>query len=110
MSSLRTGWDGVERKFTRWLFRYRWRIMTIWCLVFSLAVAYAVHENRVNADRGKEAADAICTLKADYRHRIQQGEDYLRENPHGFPGLTAVAIRSNIENQKRTLRSLKIKC
>lgn len=110
MSSPETGWDGVERRITSSIFKYRWRILSTWCVVFSLIVAWAVHENRINARKGKEAADAICTLKTDFRNRIRRSELFLIQYPEGIRGIPVEIIRDNIRSQRQTIKALKIKC
>lgn len=45
MSSFK-GWDGVERRHTSWVFKYRWRILSVWCIIFSVIVSWQVGANR----------------------------------------------------------------
>lgn len=68
-------------------------------------------QNRVLAKQGKEAHDGICTLKRDYRERIRQSKDFLKEFPNGTTGIPAGALRLSIANTQRTLDALsKVTC
>lgn len=68
---------------------------------------YAIHQNHSLARQGREAHDALCVLKADYRHRLRVGRRFLHEHPNGIPGVKVGVIRASVTNQKATLRSLK---
>lgn len=84
------------------------------CLVFVAAVSvlsYVIDSNRGLARDGKEAHDAICVLKADYRERIREGVAFLREHPDGIPGIKVGVIKQSVKNQRQTLHALgKVRC
>lgn len=63
-------------------------------------------QGKDNAVQGKQAHDAICTLKADYRERIRAGLAFLHKHPDGIPGVDAAVIRDSIDNQQKTLAAL----
>jgi hypothetical protein len=49
---------------------------------------------------------SLCELRSDLERRVASSKQFLRDNPHGIPGIPAKQIRDSINNQSRTIRSL----
>lgn len=85
--------------------------LTFVLLALAIAViAWQVNANHNLASQGKEAHDAICTLKADIRQRIADSEKFLHDHRGGFAGIPTSVIKTSITNQRATLKALKISC
>lgn len=84
-------------------------VLVIVCAFISLTVmGWQIAKNRHLAKQGKEAHQALCVLKTDYRNRIKLAEEYLYENPEGSSAIPVETIRTAISNQKSTLKSLAV--
>jgi hypothetical protein len=60
-------------------------------------------------NEGSETHAAICALTADLESRTADSRLFLREHPHGIPGLASAAqIRESVENQERTIDALSV--
>lgn len=57
-------------------------------------------------DEGSETHEAICALTADLERRTELSRNFLRDNPHGTPGIPASTIRESVSNQERTISVL----
>lgn len=53
------------------------------------------------------AHHAICALRAERVRGIQDGKRFLREHPHGIPGISASDIQQSIDAQKQTVRAFR---
>ena len=53
-----------------------------------------------------ETHDSLCAFKADLDKRHTAGEQFLKQNPDGIPGISAVQIQQSLNNQQDTLNSL----
>lgn len=59
----------------------------------------------VRAD-AMQSRDALCAFRGDLAERVAGSEQFLKEHPDGFAGITAATIRNGLTNQKATVRSL----
>jgi hypothetical protein len=82
---------------------WRWRLVALWIVMFTLVVAYSVHANRVLSS---QTHAALCTFHDDLRGRYENGVKFLKEHPNGIPGIDAGVIRQSLKGQIATLRSL----
>lgn len=57
--------------------------------------------------KANDTLDALCALRGDLKHRVVQSQNFLKENPHGSPGIPEKFVRDGIKNQKQTIRALK---
>ena len=60
-----------------------------------------VYETADNAHK------AICALRADRVKGVQEGREFLRNHPHGIPGITAADIERSISQQLETVRAFR---
>lgn len=49
---------------------------------------------------------ALCALRHDLEIRVSSGEAFLKDHPHGIPGISAKQIKDGLRNQKRTIEAL----
>lgn len=83
-------------------------IFAVWALGFSFAVSLALVQARANAREGHIAKIALCSFRADLARRVQTSEDYLRDNPKGFPGIPLSVLQKSIQDQRDVLYALRI--
>lgn len=76
----------------------------IWLTVISLALfaGFVRLDHLTSSTNG-----ALCTLRHDLEVRVSSSEDFLKDHPDGFAGITAATIRQSLANQKRTIHSLR---
>lgn len=87
----------------------RGRALLVWIVVFTGLTFYAINGNRERAMEGQEAHDALCTFRADLLRRIESGRLFLKLNPDGIPGISAIDIRRSIVAQDATYKSLRLR-
>ena len=88
------------------------RALIVWIVIFSIVVGSGVRQNRINAQEGQQAHDAICTLKADFRlriidynERITQAQIFIDEHPNGIPGISVKLLNDSLKNTKTTRKN-----
>lgn len=63
---------------------------------------------QVLAREGAQAKSGVCALERDLERRVRGEIVFLRDHPNGLPGIaTAAQIRTNIANQRRTIKALR---
>jgi hypothetical protein len=107
--------------------RHRWPV--VFCAV-SVALVVSIAGTKVNSDRIQHDAElgaathfAVCALRADYRHRIADTAQQIRDavhfyqtHPYGVPGLASRSdlqrhiadLRRQLEAQQATSRTLSV--
>jgi hypothetical protein len=91
-------------------------VLNLILLFLGGAYGYALNgvtsQNHRLAKDGKEAHDAICALKQDFRDRISSTQDFLNTHKQKVVlGVPRESIVVNLNNTKSTLRSLnKVSC
>jgi hypothetical protein len=76
-------------------------------LALIIALVYAgVQRNRLE-EVATSTADALCTFRADLQARYDNGIKFLVDHPDGIPGIPVEVLQQTLENQRKTLRSLK---
>jgi hypothetical protein len=80
--------------------------LTIWIIIFSVAVGWQVAQNRNRINDLRRTETALCNLRTDLVRRNETSRQFLKENPQGIPGITAAAIKTSIKNSERTIKSL----
>lgn len=50
--------------------------------------------------------EALCAVRLNFEQRIESSEEFLREHPEGFAGVSAEEIIRSINEEKQTLRAL----
>jgi hypothetical protein len=54
-----------------------------------------------------QSTASLCALKGDLERRVESSQQFLIDHPNGIPGISAKQIKDGIDNQKRTIRSLR---
>lgn len=106
------------RAFRKWMYRHRWTILSCWIVIFSVAHAleqrdnrHLTAENHRLAKEGVNAHIALCVFKVDLGRRADVGAQFLKDHPHGIPGIPASTLTTSVNNQRATYRSLQVlKC
>jgi hypothetical protein len=60
----------------------------------------------VTSKQSKDTNAALCTLRNDLQIRVNQTEEFLRENPDGLPGIPRAALDQSLTNQRNTIKAL----
>jgi hypothetical protein len=89
--------DGYDR-----LRRITYRALIFFAITFVVTTWLVVHLIGQNS----QANAALCTFRGDLEHRVTATENYLREHPEGFPGVSAATLQSSLNGQRRTVRAL----
>lgn len=78
------------------------------CLfVFILTVlGFVIQRNHQLAAEGAQAHHVLCVVKSDYRQRLLDGEQFLRDHPNGIPGIPKAVIQNSVFNQRRTYEAM----
>ena len=64
-------------------------------------------EQRETLDHEVERIDsALCTFVLDLERRVEAAREFLQKHPDGIEGIPAGAIRTSIDNQKKTIDAL----
>lgn len=77
--------------------------------IFALLVAGAVYFAEANYTlgvKGERAHAAICVLRQDLQRRVAASEQFLKDHPSGFGGVSASDLRSTIQSRKDTISAL----
>jgi hypothetical protein len=53
-----------------------------------------------------ETHGALCALKEDLATRHKNGQEFLKNHPHGIEGISRETIKQSLEAQRDTLRAL----
>lgn len=53
-----------------------------------------------------QITDSLCTLRGDLQRRVEQGQEFLKENPEGIEGIPPETLQQSIEGQQRTITAL----
>jgi hypothetical protein len=78
----------------------------VWLLIITGLMLWALVAQQGSLNRLERDRQALCTLRADLRDRITQGNAFLVTHPHGIPGIPANTLRVSIVNQQHTLSAL----
>lgn len=52
--------------------------------------------------------DALCSIRRDAEKRVEQGNQFLIDNPNGIPGISPKLLQQNVDNAQHTVNSLSI--
>jgi hypothetical protein len=58
------------------------------------------------ADTTARTNDALCTFRADVRHRAESTRRFLADHPQGIPGIPVGTLRQSLDAQRRTVKAL----
>ena len=87
--------------------------LALLCLLLALALAggafstirvFEISDQIAGAQ--KVTTEALCSLRADIRQRVDATDSFLRTRPRGIPGVPLGAIRVSLDNERHTLHAL----
>lgn len=102
LEKFREEWDAYRKERNERLHRFFVRVLVIFA-VLGLTVSATAYFTYNTADESK---DGLCALRADSERRVVLGEQFLKENPNGIPGISVDSLRRSINIAKQTTRSL----
>jgi hypothetical protein len=80
----------------------------VWMVVLSGFLVWAIVVQGQESDR---STAALCSLRRDLEVRVAAGDQFLRDHPHGIPGIPAGTLRTSTDGQRRTINALSnLKC
>jgi len=56
--------------------------------------------------QGDENRTSLCALRLEAENRVAQGEQFLKDNPQGIPGITPQMIQRSLETSRTTISAL----
>lgn len=101
--------------------RWKWRAISVVWILFAAFVIYAYLQNKDRSQEGQQAHDAICALKGNIEHRVDNVDKLLKANegidvidvdpgPKVFLISRALLVKSNSDDNQ-TLKTMRIvKC
>lgn len=87
---------------------WRWRLLAIWIIGFSIAVGSLVINNRNQIQDLRKVKTSACAHKASLRKEIKKTKKFLAENPKGIPGISAQLIKDGLRDQRLEMRDLRV--
>jgi hypothetical protein len=95
--------------------RHLWYLSVATVLLF-VALAAVVYWGVTSSQKDRRelrkeevrTTSALCSLRRDLEGRIASTQDFLNKHPHGIPGIPVATIRTSLNNQRATVKSLDI--
>jgi hypothetical protein len=89
--------------------RESWRGLLV-VLVTSVVLFTSTANNAATERHLREVAtethNALCAFKDDLATRHKNGQEFLKNHPHGIEGIPRETIKRSLEAQRDTLRAL----
>lgn len=100
--SFRREWEAYKAERNERLHRFFFRVMVIFAVlgVTVSATAYFTWNT------AKGSKDGLCALRQDAERRVVLGDEFLKDHPEGFAGISAASLHRSIENSRETVDSL----
>lgn len=102
LEQFRKEWDAYRKERNNRLHRFFVRVVAIFALLGLTVSATVYYVYVTSADN----TEALCAIRHDAERRVAFGEEFLKENPNGIPGISADSLRRSTANSKQTVRSL----
>lgn len=83
--------------------RYLTRATVGLALVLIAVSGYGLYALKAQNDRN---TGALCALRQDLERRVASSQEFLAQNPHGIPGITAASLQQSISGQQRSIVAL----
>jgi len=74
----------------------------------ALVLGLGIYVLTDKTDEGSETHEAVCALTADLESRTEGTRLFLKDHPHGIPGIPASSLRESLHNQERTIDALSV--
>lgn len=102
LEKFREEWDAYRKERNERLHRFFVRVLVIFA-VLGLTVSATAYFTYNTADESKEG---LCALRNDAERRVILGDQFLKDNPNGIPGISIDSLRRSVRNSKETVKSL----
>ena len=90
---------------------WRWRLLTIWVVGFTLIVAYGLHVLTDEVNANKQAKTALCAYRQNLQDQIDDTRQFLQDIDSGkrqaIPGITRSDLTQTIRRQQGVVDALK---
>jgi hypothetical protein len=98
----RKEWEAYKKERNERLHRFFVRVLVIFA-VLGLTVSATAYFTWHTA---KESKDGLCALRQDAERRVTLGEEFVKDHPNGFAGISRASLEQSIRNAKQTTSSL----
>lgn len=98
----RKEWEAYRAERNIRLHRFFVKVMVIFAFL-GLTVSATAYFTWKTA---QESKDGLCAIRQDAERRVVLGEEFLKEHPQGFAGISPASLRRSIDNSKETVDSL----
>lgn len=98
----RKEWEAYKLERNERLRRFFTRVLVIFAFL-GLTVSVEAYFTWKTAQASK---DGLCAIRQDSERRVTLGEQFLKNNPNGIPGISIDSLRRSVANAKETVESL----
>lgn len=98
----RKEWEAYKLERNERLRRFFVRVLVIFAFL-GVTVSVTAYFTWKTAQDSK---DGLCAIRHDSERRVALGDQFLKENPNGIPGISVDSLRRSVNNAKETVASL----
>jgi hypothetical protein len=91
----------------KWLIAMTAALYVIMAVVFVGGFINAANQRDDIAQVAEDSTRSICALRADLKRRVKTSKELLLDNPNGLAGLPPGVIVKSINDQQRTIDTLR---
>lgn len=88
---------------------WRWRLVAVWIVAFSLLVAYVLHSESAQVDKANKARVALCAQRRNLQLQTDASVRYLQQIHSGvrkpIPGISEADILSTITRSRKAIQA-----
>lgn len=95
-------WEEFKKERNVRLHRFFVKVIVIFAILGLTVSATAYY----TLNSAQDSKAGLCAIREDSEQRVHLGEEFLKENPKGIPGISAESLDRSIANSKQTLLSL----
>lgn len=101
--------EGEELFFSHYVEYINWRlrrffrkILVAFVILGLCTFATVLYISHVSAETHK----GLCAIKGESQRRAKLGDDFLKDNPGGIPGISIDSLKRSTHNAKQTVSAL----
>lgn len=102
LEQFRKEWEAYRQERNIRLARFFRRVLAIFALL-GVTVSITAY---FTWQTSQDVKEGLCALRQDAERRVILGDQFLKENPNGIPGISVDSLRRSIKNSKETANSL----
>lgn len=102
VQKLRKEWEAYKQERNERLRRFFVRVLVIFAFLGATVSVTAFFTWKT----AQESKEGLCAIRHDSERRVALGDQFLKENPNGIPGISVDSLRRSINNAKETVKSL----